>query len=152
MNQLTNIGDFHFSLKAGMRGNEYMPNTIEYMFTCGRAIKDQGTGLFTYVDAFGNLFIPRNSDSLIQSFFVVGRLHAATGGNIKVETTYISPDGIRSAPSIVVGEILPGFVDFACYFPIAKFTQIGKHYLKIKLQEEELEAGNKFYFEVRKQE
>ncbi len=128
-----------------------MANTLSYLLTCGRVIKDQNTQFFTYLDVFDMLVIPKGSEFLIQSFCVAGKLHLDISGQVEAKIKFIYPDGTESIPSSVSGIVNPGYLEITASFNMVKFSQIGKHYLKVNFQGEQLETSNKFYFEVIKQ-
>ena len=128
-----------------------MSNTLSYLLTCGRVIKDQNTQFFTYLDIFDALVIPRGQDFLIQSFWIVGKLNLDINGKVEAKIKLIYPNGTESSPSIVTGDVHPGFLQIAAYFNMIRFTQVGRYYLKINLQGEELETSNKFYFDIIRQ-
>ncbi len=129
-----------------------MANTLEYLFTCGRVIRDQTSGLFTYVDGFDTLFIPKESDFLYQNICIIARVYYAVGGIVKAEIRFVDPDRVDSTPVVITGAMSPGYIQLAAAFPIQKFTKVGKYYMKIKFQDVELENENKFYFEVLKRQ
>ena len=128
-----------------------MANTLSYLLTCGRVIKDQTTQFFTYLDVFDVLVIPKGNEFLIQSFWIAGKLYLDTSGKVEAKIKFIYPDGTESAPSSVNGIVNPGYLQITAYFNMIKFTQIGRYHLKINFQGEDLETSDKFYFEVVKQ-
>ncbi len=153
MNKLESLDDFRCNLRSGTLGKrKNMQTTVHYLLICNRAVRDMGTGLFTYVDTFGQIIIPKDNDSATQSFWIGGSIYSSIGGDVSLELRIEFPDGTQSVPSIIKGNISPGDVGLSTYLPLVKFTQIGMHYLKAKFQGMELETGNRFFFEVKKQE
>ncbi len=151
MNQIISSINQTFILKSGTIGDKDMPNSICYLLTCGRVIQDQLTQLTTYQDVFQEITIPKNSDSFIQSFWIVGKFYSSEGGTLQGQIRFVLPDKTESTPIALTGTVKPGTIFITSFFPLVKFTQVGTYYLRLKVGDEELETHNLFYFEVKKQ-
>ncbi len=147
-NEITSDFTFPFTLVGGTIGDKHMPTTLNYLLTCGRFIYDQITQSETYQDVFSQIFIPIDSQSVIQGFWVVGKLYLSTGGTINGNIRFTYPDTTESDPLPISGIVQPGIVMLKAYFPPIKFTQIGTYFLRVKIGDQELETNNYFYFEV----
>jgi len=126
-----------------------MPSRLIYLITCYRGIKDTITSFFSFIDAFDVIWMPKDNDFVWVSFSVGGKIYSDIAGEIKIELSFVYPDSTTvSSPIIVVGNVQKGDVHFVGTFPITKFTQLGKYKLKAKLNGEELNNNNDFYFSV----
>lgn len=150
MSQFNNI--FQCDLQFGriLKGCKNMSNKLTYFLTCGRVITDTVSKLFTFIDVFDSLFIPSGSDFIYRSICVVARVDSIERGEIRAEIRFVYPDNSESAPVIITGNAQPGPIQLAATFPVLKFTQIGKYYLRIKFQDQELDRDDRFYFNVLK--
>lgn len=125
---------------------------VAYLVTCYRAIKDELTQVFTYVDAFDYIGIPKGNDFIYQTFTLAGKIHSSINGQMKLEVSFEYPDQTKSSPQVIEGNIREGDFHFSTVFTVAKFTQPGVYYFRVKINGEDLETNDRFYFEVKKQE
>ncbi|MFA5093465.1 MAG: hypothetical protein WC543_05970 [Candidatus Omnitrophota bacterium] len=130
-----------------------MSNYLNYIFVCMRGIKDEGTKNFSYIDVFDTLFISKENDFIWWSLCVGGSVYSNIDGSMKLEVTFVYPDGVTISPaSTIAGDnVHKGQVYFTAGFPMIKFTQAGKYKLRVSLNGEELKGSNEFYFNVVKQ-
>ena len=125
-----------------------MEDKLTYLLTCARVMRDQPTQLFSYMDVFDALYIPQPAGFWIQTFYIAGKLYVAETKHIKIEMSFLYPNGQRSEPSSVEGEANPGYLQFSGNFNSIKFTEPGRYYLKVKIDGKELEIEDRFYFDV----
>lgn len=127
-------------------------NEIAFLFACGNIIQDSGTKKFTYIDVFTAFVISKEVEFIYQNFWVAGRILNIDQGENKIEVKFIDATGEREYGAAFVGGISKTQdTDFAARFDLVKLDRAGKFYLRTFLNGKQLNDGNRFYLEVRKQ-
>ena len=127
-----------------------MSPLLSYLLVCGRVIRDEYIGgLFTYLDIFEVVLIPKGQTSTVRSFVVVGKLNAAKSGLLNIEVKIIDPDKNEFAKSVIVGPAAMGDTEIAARFDLLTFQKTGRYTLQVTVDGTPLEDGGRYYFEVK---
>lgn len=147
----TNINRFSYDQINGRISDRYMANTIQYLISCARAIKDEYTKKLSYLDIFDIVLIPKDSPVTISSFVVGGKAYTTEGGKITFIARILDPLGnILQTSPLDEATVVTGDIEMSFFFNLVKFSMIGRHYIKISANGIDLDDGNKFFIEVKK--
>ena len=128
--------------------------SISYLILTSRAIQDNVTSRWSYIDLFNYVAIDKKLGFSFNSFFIVGRISDAPIGNIAGAVTMYKPNGdelARAEFSGVVAEspLVPGNTDtdVVVSFESVKFEEEGHYTYSITVNNETYKE-DRFYLEV----
>jgi len=123
--------------------------TISFLICAGRIIQDGMTKKYSYIDLFDQIIIPTGNDSFYQTFFVGGKLSVYKNSRYLVEVKIEGPNKkVIGKVSFPEADLVTGDVPLSAFFALVKFTDAGRHYIRVSVNNEDLKDGNKFYFDV----
>jgi hypothetical protein len=127
-----------------------MNHKLMFLITTSKVIKDQYTGLMSYIDVFSSLTIPKDSSSIANSFVVMGRITNNESKIFNGEIRILDSNRKLIANSVLSGQVEPGDVDLTGRFDLIKFENVGRYYLRLVINGEEIKDDDNFYFDVLK--
>ena len=71
-------------------------------------------------------------------------------GNISLDIELEDPDGVVISTATLSGSVNEGELEFSAFFSLVKFSKIGKHFIRAKLNERKMEDGNRWFIKVLK--
>lgn len=140
----------HVQISANM-GQSRMAIELSYLIAANKVIRDENTKNPTFVDVYTIILIPKNLDSTFQSFTIAGRLLGVPAGMLSLLVKVVHEDGETIASEALSGHLEEGDAYITAIFPPIKFNKIGRHYLRVILEDKELEDKGHFYIDVQKQ-
>ncbi len=121
---------------------------LSYLIATNKVIRDETTKMPTYVDIFTAIQLPSDSDFIYQSLTVAGRLLGVSGGDIKAISTIFDPDKVAISSVELIGTVQQGDTYITATYNPIKFEKLGRYFLKLSVNGEDLQDDDKFYFDV----
>ena len=107
---------------------------VSYLFPTLRAIEDQPTNKWSYIDAFTIIKLPEDVRFLYQSFYIVGKVKNLPIGEIDGNVTIYKPDNkvlstIEIKGSVSRSVIAPNsnITDVVVFFQSIRFEDVGTY-------------------------
>ncbi len=150
--RIKDLGNYPSFLRSGNMINKHMKTQVSYLLTTGRVVKDEYKGgLYSYIDIFESILIPKNQNFWIQSFVVAGKIYTSKNGLLNIEVSILDPENIEFKTNKLSGTFVVGDIEVTTAFNLMKFEKLGRYLIKIKVDGELLEDNDKFYLEVVKE-
>lgn len=124
---------------------------VGFLFTTNRAIKDVSTAKWSFIDLFDLVTIPKDLDSLYQTFAVAGRIVNVPAGDAEVKVQIFEPSGAILAEETLSGVLVAGEVTFATQFSFISVKEEGLHQIKVVLNNVLLKDDGQYSFRVVKE-
>lgn len=125
---------------------------LSFALVCSRAIHDEPTKMWSFIDVFTYYTLPDGLDFGFQSFAVAARLNNVSIGEHAITVNLISPSGKKIGEVDLSGVVQndSGHLSLTAFFNEIKLNETGKHYYKITVDGVELTRKNLHYYEVNK--
>lgn len=129
-----------------------MESYVSYLVATTRVMRDANkNGLFSFIDVFESLVIPKKLESATQSFTVAGKIYTDKAGFLKINVSVLNPKKEILNTVELSGDFVVGVIHISATFNLITFTTVGKHFLKVSINGKQLEDNDKFYFDVIKE-
>lgn len=124
---------------------KHMTARLAFTFLANRAIRDQSSSKFSFIDVFDSFTIPASLPSTTEFFTVGGRILNIEAGTANVEVSII-PEGsdmpIENGVITLEGPVKAGSLIIAAQFGFVKFDRPLRYNIRVKYNDTLLEGDS----------
>lgn len=123
--------------------------SLAYLLPMKKAIKDEPSQMWSFIDIFWFITIPKDLEFVINDFYIAAKINNVVAGPAKVEIQIINPDDTINSSALLTGSFNRGDADVVASFTSVKL-ETGKYKLRMVYNDNTLIDNGKYYFEVKK--